>query len=117
VSGPASKAADAHRLAIEQELDLAVVDINLKGEMAYNLIDQLRDLGVRVVVVSGYAGAARANRKGRCRFAETVQRTGVARDLAPGAFVVTSQVEYVGPNTAEMACWPSFHTPCAPCKQ
>ena len=34
LSGPASTAADAHRLAVERELDLAVVDINLKGEMA-----------------------------------------------------------------------------------
>jgi DNA-binding response OmpR family regulator len=55
VSGPASTTADAHRLAIGHEPDLAVVDINLKGEMAYGLIGQLHDLGVRVVVVSGYA--------------------------------------------------------------
>jgi DNA-binding response OmpR family regulator len=55
VSGPASTTADAHRLATEQEPDLAVVDINLKGEMAYGLIGQLHDLSVRVVVVTGYA--------------------------------------------------------------
>jgi DNA-binding response OmpR family regulator len=55
VSGPAATTADAHRLATEQGPDLAVVDINLKGEMAYGLIGQLHDLGVRVVVVSGYA--------------------------------------------------------------
>jgi DNA-binding response OmpR family regulator len=56
VQGPASTAADALRLATEQKPDLAVVDINLKGgEMAYDLIDRLRDQGVRIVVVSGYA--------------------------------------------------------------
>jgi CheY-like chemotaxis protein len=55
VTGPASTTVDAHRLAIGHELDLAVVDINLKGEMAYGLIGQLHELGVRVVVVSGYA--------------------------------------------------------------
>ena len=38
-------------------IDLAVVDINLKGEMSYDLIDRLRDRGVRVVVVSGYAAS------------------------------------------------------------
>jgi DNA-binding response OmpR family regulator len=63
VSGPVSTAADAHRLAIEQEPDLAVVDINLTGEMAYGLIDQLRDLGVGVVVVSGYAVLPRLTEK------------------------------------------------------
>ena len=55
VRGPAATMADAQRLAVEQKPDLAVVDINLKGEMAYALIDQLHDQGVRVVVVSGYA--------------------------------------------------------------
>jgi DNA-binding response OmpR family regulator len=55
VSGPASTMVDALRLATEQKLDLAIVDINLKGKMAYGLIDQLHDRGVRIVVVSGYA--------------------------------------------------------------
>jgi DNA-binding response OmpR family regulator len=55
VSGPAATTADALRLASEQEPDLAVVDINLKGETAYGVIDHLRDQGVRIVVVTGYA--------------------------------------------------------------
>ena len=55
VRGPAATVADAQRLVVEQKPDLAVVDINLKGEMAYALIDQLHDQGVRVVVMSGYA--------------------------------------------------------------
>ena|SRR5215510_4017914 len=54
VSGPASTMADALQLATEQH-DLAVIDINLKGEMAYSLIDRLHDRGVRIVVVTGYA--------------------------------------------------------------
>ena len=55
VVGPAATTADAFRLATEENPDLAVVDINLRGEMAYGLIDQLLDEGVRVVVVTGYA--------------------------------------------------------------
>jgi DNA-binding response OmpR family regulator len=55
VSGPAGTMAAARRLATEQKPELAVVDINLKGEMAYDLIDQLIGEGVRVVVVTGYA--------------------------------------------------------------
>ena len=54
VSGPAARTTDARRLAAAQKPDLAVVDINLKGEMAYVLIDQLHDQGVPIVVVSGY---------------------------------------------------------------
>jgi DNA-binding response OmpR family regulator len=55
VSGPAATTADACRLARDRKLDLAVVDINLKGEKTYALIDQLRDQSVRIVVASGYA--------------------------------------------------------------
>ena len=54
VSGPAATVADARQLAADKP-ELAVVDINLKGETAYGLIDQLHDQGVRIVVVSGYA--------------------------------------------------------------
>jgi len=53
--GPAATSADALELATEQKPDVAVVDINLKGEMAYGLIDQLHDKGVRIVVATGYA--------------------------------------------------------------
>jgi DNA-binding NtrC family response regulator len=63
VSGPASTTVDARRLATEDKPELAVVDINLKGEMAYDLIDQLHDQGIRVVVVSGYAIVPRLTEK------------------------------------------------------
>jgi DNA-binding response OmpR family regulator len=59
VSGPASTTVDALRLASEQKPDLAVVDINLKGEFAYGVIDRLLDQGARVVVLTGYAVLAR----------------------------------------------------------
>ena len=63
VSGPVSTIADALRLAAEQKPELAVVDINLKGKMAYGLIDHLIDQGVRVVVVTGYAVPPELTRK------------------------------------------------------
>lgn len=43
--------------------ELAVIDINLRGEMAYSLIDDLHDRGVRVVVISGYAVLPRLTAK------------------------------------------------------
>jgi DNA-binding response OmpR family regulator len=55
VAGPAANTADAERLVAEETPHLAVVDVNLKGEMAYGLIDRMHDRGVRVIVVSGYA--------------------------------------------------------------
>ena len=54
VAKPAATLAAAKRLIANHTFDLAVVDINLKGEMSYDLIVRLRDRGVRVVVVSGY---------------------------------------------------------------
>jgi CheY-like chemotaxis protein len=56
VAGPAATVADAARLVSERPIDVALVDINLRGgELAYDLIDQLHDQGIRVVVVTGYA--------------------------------------------------------------
>ena len=55
VAGPAATLAEAEQLAATQQPEVAIVDINLKGEMAYGLIDRLYARGVRVVVISGYA--------------------------------------------------------------
>jgi CheY-like chemotaxis protein len=55
VAGPVATVADAERLLADRTPDLAVVDINLKGEFSYGLIDQLHGRGIRVVVVSAYA--------------------------------------------------------------
>jgi CheY-like chemotaxis protein len=55
VAGPAATLDEAERLLAARAPDVAIVDINLKGEMAYGLIDRLNDKGVRVVVISGYA--------------------------------------------------------------
>jgi CheY-like chemotaxis protein len=55
VAGPAATLGDAERLLATREPEVAIVDINLKGEMAYGLIDRLHDRGVPIVVISGYA--------------------------------------------------------------
>jgi CheY-like chemotaxis protein len=55
VAGPAATLDEAEHLLAAHTPDVAIVDINLKGEMAYGLIDRLNDVGVRVVVISGYA--------------------------------------------------------------
>jgi DNA-binding NtrC family response regulator len=52
--GPAATPEDARRLAIQCPLELAIVDVNLKGEMAYELMDWLHDRGTPVIVISGY---------------------------------------------------------------
>lgn len=55
VAGPAAGLGDAERLLAARDPEVAIVDINLKGEMAYGLIDRLHSRGVRIVVISGYA--------------------------------------------------------------
>jgi two-component system, response regulator PdtaR len=55
VSGPTATTAEARRLIAEQMPRLAVVDVNLKGELACGLVEELHDQGVSVIVVSGYA--------------------------------------------------------------
>jgi DNA-binding NtrC family response regulator len=61
VAGPAATTADAMRMISERIPDVALVDINLRdGEQSYCLINQLHDLGIRVVVISGYADVSPA---------------------------------------------------------
>jgi DNA-binding NtrC family response regulator len=55
VSGPASTTSDAKRLVAEQMPTVAIVDVNLKREMACDLIVELHEKGVHVIVISGYA--------------------------------------------------------------
>jgi DNA-binding response OmpR family regulator len=55
VIGPTATTAQARRLVAVQTPKLALVDVNLKHEMASGLIDELHDQGVHVVVMSGYA--------------------------------------------------------------
>ena len=55
VAGPVASTADAERLLAADILDAAVVDINLKGEKAYGLIESLGQRGIKVIVATGYA--------------------------------------------------------------
>src|SRR5262245_42195646 len=56
--GPGGSAANtnqARRLAAVEKPKVALVDVNLKTELACGLIEELHGQGVSVIVVSGYA--------------------------------------------------------------
>ena len=55
VVGPTATTAEARNLTAAQIPRLAIVDINLKQETSYGLIDELHQQGVQVIVISGYA--------------------------------------------------------------
>jgi CheY-like chemotaxis protein len=64
VAGPVATVADAARLVSERPIDVALVDINLRGgELAYDLIDHMHAQGIRIVVVTGYADVSIDERK------------------------------------------------------
>jgi DNA-binding response OmpR family regulator len=63
VAGPVATAGEAQCLAAGSCPDLAVVDLNLKGEMAHELMDRLHDRGIRIVVISGYEDLPRSLEK------------------------------------------------------
>jgi DNA-binding response OmpR family regulator len=54
VVGLAATSEEARRLSTDFCLDLAMVDVNLKGEMAYSLMDQLHVSGVPVIAMTAY---------------------------------------------------------------
>jgi DNA-binding NtrC family response regulator len=63
VIGPTATTAEARRLIAANNPRLALVDMNLKGETAGELIDELHGQGTPVIVVSGYAVPAVAKEK------------------------------------------------------
>jgi DNA-binding NtrC family response regulator len=63
VLGPVATILEAERLTAAHMPEVAVIDVNLKGEMAYGLINQLHDRGVPVIVVTGYAVLPRLTEK------------------------------------------------------
>ena len=58
VVGETGRGDEAVRLVRELEPDLAILDINLGGEMVYDLVDALQAQGVPVVFATGYDPAA-----------------------------------------------------------
>ena len=54
VVGPAPTVERACRLLAEGEVDVALVDVNLRDQMAWPLLDALADRGIKSVVLSGY---------------------------------------------------------------
>jgi two-component system, response regulator PdtaR len=58
VAGPVATARQAQAVARERRPDVAVVDVNLNGEMAYPLMDWLHARGIPVIVITGYEEVA-----------------------------------------------------------
>jgi CheY-like chemotaxis protein len=54
VVGPTATVSGALALVADQPLDGAILDINLRGETVYPVVDALRAKGVRVVFMTGY---------------------------------------------------------------
>jgi DNA-binding response OmpR family regulator len=52
VTGAVATAREAERLARDHLPDTAIVDVKLRDDMAFDLIQRLHDLGTRVIVVS-----------------------------------------------------------------
>jgi CheY-like chemotaxis protein len=54
VVGPVARVADAMNVIAREELDGAVLDVNLNGQMAYDVAAELLNRNVRVVLTTGY---------------------------------------------------------------
>jgi DNA-binding response OmpR family regulator len=55
VAGPVGTLAEAERLVAEGRIDCAILDINLRGEMAFPVADRLGEAGVPFLIASGYS--------------------------------------------------------------
>jgi DNA-binding response OmpR family regulator len=58
VLGPYTNLADALQAATTEQMDLAVLDVNLRGEKIYPVARMLSDRGVPFLLLSGYGADA-----------------------------------------------------------
>jgi CheY-like chemotaxis protein len=85
VAGPVATAADAVRSISDRTIDVAVVDINLRGgEQAYELIDQLLERGIRIVALTGYSDVRLSQGKVAAVLRKPVRTHLLLQSLRPG---------------------------------
>jgi DNA-binding response OmpR family regulator len=58
VVGPVARLDEARRLAEQEPLDGALLDVNLNGEAVYPVVDALRLRAVPLIFVTGYSAGA-----------------------------------------------------------
>jgi DNA-binding response OmpR family regulator len=58
VVGPVATIADAERIVCEGTLDCAILDMNLRGEMAFPVADCLEGAGIPYLIATGYNSAS-----------------------------------------------------------
>ncbi|MBA4757002.1 response regulator [Sphingosinicella sp.] len=58
MEGPATRLAEALALAETTDADIALLDVNLDGEMSWAVADVLKSRGVPFVFATGYDGAS-----------------------------------------------------------
>jgi CheY-like chemotaxis protein len=84
VLGPAATSTDAVRLIEQVTPDVALVDMSLRGgELAYDLIDRLHVLGIRIVVMSGYDAVPGVDGKAAAVLEKPVSESSLLASLAP----------------------------------
>lgn len=62
VVGPVGSLDEADALVGQGNFDCAILDMNLRGEMAFPIADRLESIGVPFIVASGYNSAAMPER-------------------------------------------------------
>jgi CheY-like chemotaxis protein len=80
VVGPYGRLAEAIEGAETQAVDFAILDLNLNGEMTYDLAEQLEKRGIPIVFTTGYEADAITSRFNNCR----VLNKPVVRDVLEG---------------------------------
>lgn len=83
IAGPHVSLAAASAAALNEPFDLAILDVNLNGEMVYPLAEQLADRGIPLVFLTGYdVGHFPERFRTAPRAAKPHDRTALLREIA-----------------------------------
>ena len=62
VVGPVGSLAEATEMVERERIDCAILDMNLRGDMAYPIADRLKQAQTPVLIATGYNGASLPDR-------------------------------------------------------
>jgi PAS domain S-box-containing protein len=92
VIGPCNKITDALAVVANDDVDAAILDVNVGGELIYPVAHCLMAKGVPFIFMTGYGAEALDKRFAHCRVLQKpIQRQALQNSFFPGSCILSSQ--------------------------
>jgi len=92
VIGPCNKVTDALAVIANDDVDAAILDVNVGGQLIYPVADFLMAKGVPFIFMTGYGAEAIDKRFAHCRVLQKpIQRQALQNSFFTGSCILSNQ--------------------------